>query len=73
VKGRSGSIEGSGYGLRVASLDADISVPRLLEDQLGVGARPAAAENHHHLVGNPNGRERRCRRSFQIFPTRVAI
>jgi hypothetical protein len=36
-------IEGGGYGLRVASLDADISVPRLPEDQLGAGTRPAAA------------------------------
>ena len=34
--------EGGGYGLRVACLDADISVPRLLEDQLGAG-RPVAA------------------------------
>src|SRR5665213_4587604 len=29
------AIEGEGYGLHVAALDADISVPRLLADQLG--------------------------------------
>jgi len=28
-------VEGAGYGLRVESLDADISVPQLLADQLG--------------------------------------
>jgi hypothetical protein len=28
-------VEGAGYGLRVASLDADISIPQLLADQLG--------------------------------------
>ena len=28
-------VEGGGYGLHVASLDADISVPQLLSDQLG--------------------------------------
>jgi len=29
------TIEGGGYGLRVKSLDADISIPRLLADELG--------------------------------------
>jgi hypothetical protein len=28
-------IEGGGYGLHVPSLDADLSIPRLLADQLG--------------------------------------
>jgi hypothetical protein len=28
-------VEGGGYGLRVAKLDADISLPQLLADQLG--------------------------------------
>ncbi len=32
---RSIVVEGGGYGLRVAGLDADISVPQLLADELG--------------------------------------
>jgi hypothetical protein len=52
-------VEAGGYGLRVASLDADISVPRLLEEQLGstamkvAQARAAASRANGRLGGRP--------------------
>lgn len=52
-------VEGSGYGLRVASLDADISVPALLADHLGspgmkiAVARAAASRANGRSGGRP--------------------
>jgi Protein of unknown function (DUF2442) len=52
-------VEGAGYGLRVASLDADISVPALLADQLGsvvmkrAVARAKASKANGRLGGRP--------------------
>ncbi|MSP03490.1 MAG: DUF2442 domain-containing protein [Acetobacteraceae bacterium] len=52
-------VEGGGYGLRVASLDADISVPALLADQLGstvmrrAVARAEASKANGRLGGRP--------------------
>jgi hypothetical protein len=53
-------VEGGGYGLHVASLDADISVPRLLEDQLGSTAmsRAVARANASRANGRTGGRPR---------------
>jgi hypothetical protein len=56
-------IEGGGYGLHVASLDADISVPALLEDQLGSTimrhaiARSGASRANGRLGGRPRKAE----------------
>jgi hypothetical protein len=52
-------IEGGGYGLHVPSLDADISIPSLLEDQLGSTimrrsvARATASKTNGRLGGRP--------------------
>lgn len=52
-------IEGGGYGLHVAGLDADISIPRLLEDHLGSSlmkraiARTQASQANGRLGGRP--------------------
>ena len=52
-------VEGGGYGLHVASLDADISVPSLLADHLGSSimklavARAAASKANGRLGGRP--------------------
>jgi Protein of unknown function (DUF2442) len=52
-------IEGGGYGLHVASLDADISIPSLLADQLGSAvmrravARANASKANRRLGGRP--------------------
>ena len=52
-------VEDGGYGLRVEALDADISVPRLLEEQLGstamkvAQARAAASGASGRLGGRP--------------------
>ncbi len=52
-------IEGGGYGLHVAGLDADISIPRLLEDHLGSTlmkraiARTQASQANGRLGGRP--------------------
>jgi hypothetical protein len=52
-------IEGGGYGLRVASLDADISIPQLLADRLGstvmrsAVARANASKANGRLGGRP--------------------
>ncbi|HEY1932720.1 MAG TPA: DUF2442 domain-containing protein [Acetobacteraceae bacterium] len=52
-------VQEAGYGLHVAKLDADISVPRLLEDQLGSNsmrvaqARAAASRANGRMGGRP--------------------
>jgi hypothetical protein len=52
-------VEGGGYGLRVESLDADISMPQLLADQLGSTimkraiTRAKASRANGHLGGRP--------------------
>ena len=56
---RSMVVEGGGYGLRVACLDTDISVPQLLADQLGstvmkrAVVRAAASRANGKLGGRP--------------------
>jgi hypothetical protein len=54
-------IEGGGYGLHVASLDADISVPQLLADQLGstIMRRAIARTNASKANGRLGGRPRK--------------
>ena len=52
-------VEGGGYGLHVASLDADISIPALLEEYLGSTlmkrnvARTQASQANGRLGGRP--------------------
>ena len=52
-------VEAGGYGLHVQALDADISVPRLLEEPLGsttmkvAQARAAASRTNGRLGGRP--------------------
>ena len=52
-------VEGGGYGMRVARLDADISIPALLADQLGstimkhAVARVSASQANGRLGGRP--------------------
>ena len=52
-------VEGGGYGLHLASLDADISIPALLEEYLGStlmkrnGARTQASQANGRLGGRP--------------------
>jgi len=54
-------IEGGGYGLHVACLDADISIPQLLADQLGstVMRRAVARANASKANGRLGGRPRK--------------
>ena len=54
-------VEGGGYGLHVASLDADIAVPRLLSDQLGstVMKRAVIRANASRANGRLGGRPRK--------------
>jgi hypothetical protein len=54
-------VEGGGYGLHVASLDADISVPQLLADQLGstIMRRAVARANASKANGRLGGRPRK--------------
>lgn len=52
-------IEGGGYGLHVAALDADISIPHLLAEYLGSAlmqramARAQASQSNGRLGGRP--------------------
>lgn len=56
-------VEGGGYGLHVACLDADISIPALLADQLGstimkhAVARADASKANGRLGGRPRKTE----------------
>ena len=56
-------VEGGGYGLRVATLDADISIPTLLADHLGstvmkrAVARAYASKSNGRLGGRPRKHE----------------
>ncbi len=54
-------VEGGGYGLHIASLDADISVPQLLADQLGstIMRRAVARTNASKANGRLGGRPRK--------------
>jgi hypothetical protein len=54
-------IEGGGYGVHVASLDADVSVPMLLADQLGstIMRRAVAQANASKANGRLGGRPRK--------------
>lgn len=54
-------IEGGGYGLHVPSLDADISVPQLLADQLGstVMSRAVARASASRANGQSGGRPKK--------------
>jgi hypothetical protein len=54
-------VEGGGYGLHVASLDADISIPSLLADQLGstIMRRAVARANASKANGRLGGRPRK--------------
>jgi len=54
-------VEGGGYSLRVESLDADISVPQLLADQLGstLMKRAVVRANASRANGRLGGRPRR--------------
>lgn len=56
-------VEGGGYGLHVASLDADISVPQLLADQLGstVMKRAVVRASASRANGRLGGRPRKSR------------
>jgi hypothetical protein len=51
-------VEGGGYGLHVATLDADISIPSLLADQLGstIMRRAVARVNASQANGRLGGR-----------------
>lgn len=55
------AVEGGGYGLHVACLDADISVPQLLSDQLGstVMKRALVRANASRANGRLGGRPRK--------------
>jgi hypothetical protein len=54
-------VEGGGYGLHVARLDADISIPALLADQLGstIMRRAIARANASRSNGRMGGRPRK--------------
>lgn len=54
-------VEGGGYGLHVPRLDADISVPALLADQLGstIMRRAVARANASRVNGQLGGRPRK--------------
>ena len=54
-------VEGGGYGLHVAGLDADISIPSLLADQLGstIMRRAVARANASKANGRLGGRPRK--------------
>jgi hypothetical protein len=54
-------VEGGGYGLHVATLDADISIPSLLADQFGstIMRRAVARANASKANGQLGGRPRK--------------
>ncbi|HIJ37467.1 MAG TPA: DUF2442 domain-containing protein [Rhodospirillaceae bacterium] len=54
-------VEGGGYGLHIESLDADISIPQLLADQLGstIMRRAIARANASKANGQLGGRPRK--------------
>ncbi len=54
-------VQGGGYGIHVKSLDADISIPALLADQLGSTAmsRAVARANASKANGKRGGRPRK--------------
>lgn len=56
-------VESGGYGLHVASLDADISIPTLLADQLGstLMKRTIARANASKANGRMGGRPRKSK------------
>ena len=56
-------VEGGGYGLHVSRLDADISVPALLADQLGstIMTRELVRANASKANGRLGGRPRKAR------------
>jgi hypothetical protein len=56
-------VEGGGYGLRVACLDADISIPALLADHLGstLMKRAVIRANASKANGRLGGRPRKSR------------
>jgi hypothetical protein len=56
-------VEGGGYGLHVASLDADISIPALLADHLGssVMTRAITRANASKSNGRLGGRPRKSK------------
>jgi len=56
-------VEGGGYGLHVASLDADISIPALLADHLGstLMKRAVTRANASQANGRLGGRPRKSR------------
>jgi len=57
------AVQGEGYGLHVACLDADISVPQLLADQLGstVMKRAVVRASASRANGRLGGRPRKSR------------
>jgi hypothetical protein len=59
-------VEGSGHGLHVPSLEADISVPTLLADQLGstIMRRAVARANASKANGRLGGRPRRTKAAW---------
>jgi hypothetical protein len=56
-------VEGGGYGLRVETLDADISVPQLLADQLGstIMKRAIVRSEASRANGRLGGRPRKSK------------
>jgi Protein of unknown function (DUF2442) len=56
-------VEGGGYGLRVASLDADISIPALLADHLGstVMRHAITRANASRTNGRMGGRPKKAK------------
>ena|SRR5258708_39490141 len=55
-------VQGGGYTLHISTLDADISVPQLLADELGstVVRRAIARANASQANGRPDGQPRKA-------------